>query len=58
MVPPVVVLVVNFYFITLKCGEIWLKLTDDVRVGLLNTFRERLRKYLKAKGDIIKFNKD
>jgi hypothetical protein len=41
-----------------KCSEIWLALTDDARVGLLNTFRERLRKCLKAKGDIIKFNKD
>ena len=37
-----------------KCSEIWLTLTDDVRVGLLNTVRERLRKCLKAKGILIK----
>jgi hypothetical protein len=40
-----------------KCGKIWSTLTDDVRIGLLQTFRERLKKCFKTKGDIIKFNK-
>jgi hypothetical protein len=35
-----------------RCGEIWLTPTDDVGVGLLQPFRERLRKCLKAKGDM------
>jgi hypothetical protein len=35
--------------------EIWLNLEDRIRVGLIDTFRGRLRKCVAAKGDIIKF---
>jgi transposase len=40
------------------CRTIWLTLTDEIRVGLLQTFRGRLEKCLRANGDIIDFNKD
>ena len=32
-----------------------LTLTDDIRQHLMNTFKDRLQKCLKAKGDLIKF---
>jgi len=31
------------------------ELTDDIREHLVSTFKDRLRKCLKAKGDLIKF---
>ena len=35
--------------------KIWGELTDDILEHLVSTFKDRLRKCLKAKGDLIKF---
>jgi transposase len=35
--------------------EIWGELTDDIREHLVSTFKDRLKKCLAAKGDLIKF---
>jgi hypothetical protein len=35
--------------------KIWGELTDDIREHLVFTFKDRLRKCLKAKGDLIQF---